>query len=340
MKTSIVIPSNRSDLRSIGNILQLSGLDPESFEVVVRDNSESELKKSLLSYLDPALFKCNFVKSCSAAENFTSALELASGDNVLFMGDDDQLFQEGLKKIKQIRDSGCYADCQVFTGDYLVLRNDAAFIYRYPEFNDAQAADRLSKFIELQANNYIFYSVFNRTFYLKIFDFFWDLPFRFSYSDRLMTLMMLCGTKVAHSNSLLYKYDESAWMTAVGGASKDRVFYAKEGVDPEIDVLHYLMQALEGALLLKSKLARDFASQNLDNSAEKWFEMNFDFFKLNERPVFSRGLTYEQSVDLKKRTISKTSINLYELLEEIANIIAISNKGGAERFFSYWLSTK
>ena len=340
MKTSIVIPTNRSDLRSIGNILQLSGLDPESFEVVVRDNSESELKRNLLSHLDPDLFKCNFVKLCSGGENFTSALKLATGDNVLFMGDDDQLFHEGLKKINQIIDGGCFSDSKVFTGDYLVIRNDKAFMFRYPEINQMMASDRLEKFINMRAQNYIFYSVFNREFYLKIFDFMWSLPFRFSYTDRLMTLIMLCGTKVEQTNSLTYRYDESEWMTAVGAASKDRALYAKEGTDPEIDVLHYLMQALEGALLLRSKIAQSFASQNLDATAEKWFKMNFDIFKSTQRPVFSRGPTYEKSVDLKNRIISRTSINIYELLEEVANILAISNKDGAQRFFSYWVSSK
>ena len=84
MKISLIIPTNRKSYSAIARVLECASLDPERFEVIVRDNSGGEAKYALLSSIDSPTLRLFTVPNQVAFENPIESLRFATGD-VLFL---------------------------------------------------------------------------------------------------------------------------------------------------------------------------------------------------------------------------------------------------------------
>ena len=78
MKISLVCPTNRKSISSYARVCELLSLDPNKFEVIIRDNSECEKKRRFLESLSFENHQILIVPNNGAAENFSEASKLAT----------------------------------------------------------------------------------------------------------------------------------------------------------------------------------------------------------------------------------------------------------------------
>lgn len=332
-KISILVPSNRDSLHTIGTILQLANYDVNKYEVIIRDNSESKNKFDILNNLPNTNFKVFFSNHCQAEDNFLELLKLATGEFILFLGDDDRIFWDGLNSIHNKICTNPSKDTKIYSGSYLITGANRDFIYNYTDLHNEDANQRIINFINSKAN-YIFYSVIETGLYKEMFNFSKSMPCSFSFSDQILTLFLICRSKVFVTDRILFNYNYSEWNTTKKAIEKDRSYYIKNGLDPEIDEIHILLQAIEGYIFLKSQL--NSAYTNLDTAATFWFTNKFNSFLNNIRSVANSNNTYKACQELKSSLSCKTSIDVNKLLLKVCEIMSISNSKLSENYFNFW----
>lgn len=87
---SVIIPTRNRQFYAFEVIQQILELDVEGVEIVVQDNSDSNDLKCLIEGLSASNVKYNYTAhQLSFVDNFSKAIELASGDYLTIIGDDD-----------------------------------------------------------------------------------------------------------------------------------------------------------------------------------------------------------------------------------------------------------
>jgi hypothetical protein len=334
-KISILIPSNRDNFHTIGALLQLAVFDENKYEIIVRDNSESNIKFDILKKISHSNINIVFSKHCEGEENFYELFRLASGEFVLFLGDDDRLFWDGLNSIYDEISKVASSEKRIYSGAYLITGGNRDFIYNYTDLDSQDTNLRIINFTKSKSN-YIFYSVIEKGLYTEMFSFLKSMPCLFLYSDQILTLFLLCRSNVFVSDRILINYDYSEWNTTEKAISKDRSYYLKNGLDPEIDQLHILLQAIEGYLFLKSKLNYNCGLNNLDTSANFWFNSKYNSFLKNTRSISTVNDTHKACNKLKLKLSNLKSIDVNELLNHICEVMSISNIKVSEKYFNFW----
>lgn len=337
MKFSIVIPTNRSSNAAIARLLECSTLDPERFEVIVRDNSGDERKRAVLRGLAPPL-KVEEAPNRGAFENSIEALRLATGEFVFFVADDDWVSVRGLRRLYDLA-SECLPDAGVscVTGTYFLETSTQSGMFRYSGLDDPSPEARVGAYFNARAPNVLFYSGVRRDLANFCFGFMDSLPFKFSYHDQLVSLLYLaCGT-VRQIEPVVYFYDLGEWETDEKTLAKDRSMYVAAGLPEQIDRLHHLIAGMEGALLLKSRLVRDRVPGGGERLINVWFGNLYQRFRQLQRTgSYPPGRVDEAMQRVATKWMSQSAVDLNELLFDVTDAIEVADAAAAARYFDYW----
>jgi len=340
MKISLIIPSNRKSYSAMARILECASLDPSRFEVIVRDNSEDEAKRALLSSIDSPTLRLFTVPNRGAFENPIEALRLATGDFILFLGDDDWLSARGIEQLhalaaREIDD----ATVACFTGTYLIQTSTQSGLFRYPDLDSDNAAKRVASYFEAKAPNVLYYSAVRRSLATFCFSLLEQLPYKFSYHDQLIAMLYLALGRTLQVDQVVYFYDLGEWETSEKSLAKDRAMYVDAGLPLEIDRLHWLLCGMEGGFLLNSVLLSEKRTYDRKELSDLWFANMFTRFKHHYRETgYESSAINEGSLKLKAKWISESEVNLSELLFDVCEILEKADPAGAERYFKFWSS--
>lgn len=102
---SVVIPTRNRQKYLIGAVKQIAAINNPQLEIVIHDNStEKSLKEffSSFSYIGNLFYK-HSSENLSFVENFNRAVELASGDYVIMIGDDDGILPNIIEVAKMAK---------------------------------------------------------------------------------------------------------------------------------------------------------------------------------------------------------------------------------------------
>ena len=337
MKVSIVLPTHRTSNAALARVLECSTLDPDRFEVIVRDNSENESKRAMLRSIMTPSMKLVTAPACGAFENGIEALRAASGEFVFFMADDDWISVRGLQRVHALAQKAA-ADPSVscVTGMYFLETTDNAGLLRYPDLDAPDASVRLKAYLDANAPNVLFYSAVRADVARRCFDFFERVPFKFSYHDQLMSMLYLALGRTLQVDGVVYFYDLGEWETAEKTFAKDRAMYVAAGLPPATDQLHYLLCAMEGGLLLNSRV---MAGQSFDRGRmiQLWFGNMFDRFRKFPRPPLDSDGPYAAAVvRLREKWIAQQDVDLNELLLDVSDALEKHDTGIARGYFEFW----
>ena len=338
MKISLVIPTNRVSYSALARVFEAASLDPEKFELIVRDNSENEAKRALLAKIEAPNLRLFTVPNRGGFENSIEALQLASGEFAFFLSDDDWLSVNGLYQLHEMG-TKFHADESVIglNGLYLIDTSTTSGLFGYKGLDSVDAAQRVTGFIQANGPNMIFYSAVRRPLMTFCFKFMEALPYKFSFHDQLMSLMYLALGRFLTIERVVYFYDHADWETLEGTLSKDRSSYTNAGLPIEVDRLHWLICGLEGALLLNSQLMRNKGTFDRGQLANLWFAANFGRFK-----HWSRELGYAETesnaitMKIRDKWLGDAEVNLHELLLDVCNAFEVADPEGARRYFDFW----
>jgi glycosyltransferase involved in cell wall biosynthesis len=337
MKISLVIPTNRSSYSAIARILEVASLDSNKFELIVRDNSEDERKRTFLSLVESPALRLFNVQNRGAFENFLEALRLSTGDFVLFIGDDDWISTRGLEQLysRALSIDGDNKFAMV-TGDYVVESSSHTGVVRYAALDSESPEQRLTGYLTARAPNVLYYSAVKRPLMLRCYAFVESLPYKLSFHDQLVSLIYLIAGRVATIERVVYFYDLGIWETADGTLTKDRACYRDAGLPIEVDRLHWLICGMEGAFLIKSNLMSEF-SYDRGRMLDLWFSTYFMRFKhLGRESGYSDTPANAATQRVKDKWKGASEANLSELLLDICDVFELVDKPGAERYFNYW----
>jgi hypothetical protein len=338
MKISVVMPTNRTSYSAIARAFDLASLDPSQFELIVRDNSENEDKRALLRKIDSPTLRLAIVSNCSAFQNAIDALQLASGDFVFFLADDDWLSARGLQQLHAlaIQTEGD-PSVACLTGAYVVEMAAATRFFQYRGLDSAEPAKRLESYLDANAANFLYYSAVKRSLADFCFAFMARLPYRFSYHDQLVSLLYLTLGRVLQCDRVVYSYELGDWESLPASLAKDRAWYVEAGLPVEYDRLQCLFCAMEGALLLRSGLVGGKVAFDRTPLSDLWFLRYFARFKHHDRESGSAQSPVTGAIErLRNKWSARPLIDLDELLRDVCEVLQIADTAGAKRYFDFW----
>jgi hypothetical protein len=338
MKISLLVPTNRRSYSAIARILECSALDPTKFEVIVRDNSEDEGKRKLLSSIDSPALRVFTVPNRGAFENPIEALRLASGEFIFFIADDDWFSARGMEQLHSLAtqaDGDASVAC--VTGTYFIESSRQAGLFRYQRLDSDDPATRLTAYFEANAPNVLYYSGVRRSLAEFCFEFMERLPYKFSFHDQLISMLYLALGRTLQLDRVVYFYDLSEWETHEKSLSKDRAMYVQAGLPLEIDRLHWLLCGMEGGFLLNSRLLAERGRYDRKQLSDLWFANMFARFKHHYRETgYESNLMCEGTKRLKEKWIDAAEVNLSELLIDMCDVLESVAPAVADRYFQFW----
>jgi glycosyltransferase involved in cell wall biosynthesis len=338
MKISLLLPTNRKSYSAIARVLECSALDPAKFEVIVRDNSEDEAKRKLLTSIDSPALRVVTVPNHGAFENPIEALRLASGEFIFFLADDDWFSTRGMEQLHAMA-AGANNDASVacVTGTYFIESSRQTGLFRYQQLDSDDPATRLAAYFEANAPNVLYYSGVRRSLANFCFGFMERLPYKFSFHDQLISMLYLALGRILQIDRVVYFYDLAEWETHEKSLSKDRAMYIQAGLPLEIDRLHWLLCAMEGGFLLNSRLLAERGHYDRQQLADLWFANMFARFKHHYREAgYESNVMGEGTSKLKNKWIGEREVNLNELLIDVCDVLESAAPAVADRYFQFW----
>ena len=340
MKISVVVPTHRRSYSALARAFEVASLDPARFEVVVRDNSVDERKREVLRMIQSDAFRLIECDDRGAFENSIASLRAATGEFVLCLADDDWLSLRGMAAIHRLA-SQALDDRSVglITGTYVLEMSDRAGLFRYAGVDVADPVARLRSYFSIPAPNVLYYSAVRRDLAIFCFEFLDRLPYKFSFHDQLLSLLYLSIGRVLQVENVVYSYDLGEWETAERSLAKDRAMYEAAGLPPEIDRLHWLLCAMEGGFLLNSQMVRDRIQGDRNALATVWFANMFDRFRNHARVAhFPASPLNDATLRLREKWVNSAEVNLNELLFDVSDVLDVSDRSVAQRYFQFWSS--
>jgi len=322
----------------MARVLELASLDPAKFEIIVRDNSENSLKAEILSKVKSSALKLLSAPNRGAFENPVEALREATGDYVFLVADDDWISARGFQQLHTLAERAV-TDPTVasLTGTYLVDSTDGAGLFRYEELDALSAEKRLESYLSANTSNFLYYSAIRRAHIEFCFDFLARLPYKFSYHDQLVSLMYLALGRTLQITQILYHYDLGEWETRDRTLLKDRAMYIAAGLPVAYDRLHFLFAALEGALVLRSRMLKERASYETPKMIELWFGSMFNRFRFNDRGADYGGDNFDAATAaVRAKWLGEVRASLDELLLDITDLLELCDKKRAANYFEFW----
>lgn len=338
VKLSVLLPSHRSGLTAISRIAQVCSWAGPNIEVIVRDNSGNAEKRDLISRFRSEHCKVICVDPCEPLENFFSLLEMAKGEFIFSAADDDFSFDRGIRSMSEFLDQ-TVADPSVvgIIGHYVLESSSGSSIASYDGCDSDDPVTRVAGYLTNGGPNVFCYSALRRDMLAHTYAFLTAMPFYLSFHDQIQALLFLLQGKFLKIDRLLYCYDVGAWEASKTAEGRDIAFYQAAGLDPAINLIHWLLCAFEGAVLARNAtLFPDYPLAQRQAIADRWFATRFVSFVRNARSAHGSGYE-DESRRIRQRLLASTGqLSFQSLLAEICNLIALFSTEKADRYHAFW----
>lgn len=337
MKISVVCPTNRKSISSYARICELLSLDPNKFEVIIRDNSECEKKSCFLKSLSFENHKIRIVPNNGATENFSEASKLATGDYLLFIADDDWFFKSSLEMIHQLAvASKENKNLTALTGTYLVSSSSGIGSVSYLGLDSNNPLSRMQGYLNV-GPNLLYYSVYKKNVFHLSWSLLEKLPYAFCHADLLFVIPALVLGNIASVKTLFYQWDFGEWDGADKAMGKRAGICQAAGLPKEFSVLDKLLTAVEGALLINSKLLGNYMRDDRSGIAKHWLQNFFAQYQGCPFQNYFPDSEHKNRVDqFRSKLFSIGNISLEGLLEEVSGLFSQVDPAGAEKYFKFW----
>lgn len=152
IRFSVLLPTRNGGAFIADCIHSVLSQDFVDFELIVSDNAnEDDTPRILAGIADPRLKVVRQTRVLSVHENWNATLDVAQGEYVLMLGDDDYLLPGALRRLDRVLSSFGDPDCALFNGFSFAAPNSidtgsdsywAPFHHRYDSSFAAGVMDR------------------------------------------------------------------------------------------------------------------------------------------------------------------------------------------------------
>lgn len=335
---SLVMPSNRVGLGAYARILDACSCAAGDIEVVIRDNSGSAEKERLLSLVDNPRCHLRFVPPCLARENFQKALDLASGEFVFLVADDDYCNRRSFTSIANFA-AQHKAEHSIagISGKYLIEKAQGLEVFAYQPLNSTSTIDRGRNYLHSPNLNVLPYSAIRRSLVISVCDYVNSVPFLFSYTDQLMSILYLLYGRFVDANCIVYNYDLHEWEHDKALA-KDIKYYTDAGFHESTVRLHWLLCAFEGVKAILTAPIGSALRSDRQAIAAIWFDVMINRLRQSQHryaPLDNSTIDAE-AISLCNKWTSTSNISLDAMLADICGFFSLSSPEAAFKFFNFW----
>lgn len=338
VKLSILIPSNRDNLAAYSRIAQACSWANPSLEVIVRDNSGSAAKRQLLAQIERENCQIIVVEPCEPRENWTQLFGQAKGEFVFFLSDDDVCFDRAIAALPGII-AGVVDDRSVagIAGTCAIETSQGTSIFAYPNIDADDPLARISGYLSSDGPNVLLFSPIRRQVMQFSLDLANAMPFSFSFSDQIISLLYLLSGKFSRLKRLMYVYDFGNWEIAETAQLIDLDYYTAEKLDPAINKLHWFLCGFEGATLIRNlNTLPNYTMAQRQAMADLWFSTMFIRFKNHKRQSYSSALLQDADVLCEKWKSAAGRLSFHDMLVDICEFMALSSKDNSLKYYAFW----
>jgi hypothetical protein len=243
---SICIPSHarlvdaRASIDSARALLSHNGI-----EVVVSDNSRDVEKANYYKLLQENNFRYLESLHNNGMDNWRNAIDAATGEFIMMLGDDDILVALPGFSVPQPSDLRGLIG---FRPTFALFSPDQG-IYRPTNFNvqGERAVDRVKDYIQKNGgSNVTIYSGFRRDAWQSLFtNYIVHHPTRAGYTDWSLMLALASAGPVGLANGLVYLYNNSNWDSEEKVSASNHRLAATTGLPPEAVQIQPAFQAID-----------------------------------------------------------------------------------------------
>lgn len=340
MKLSVICGTNRSSLVAWSRLVNVCSFGGDDVQVIIRDNSGDPAKREFLSRIPCRNCQIILVDPCKAWENGLAITLLAQGDFVLSVADDDDSNDLAIRDIcRRIDEVGGDPSVVGVTGKFLLETDTQSAIFRYDGADRASGAERMLGYLRSGGPNILQYSAIRRDALHAVSRLLQRLPYRFSYTDQLQSLLYLASGRFEYIERVMYRYDISSnWGGPDAALNSDLRYYLEAEVDPSAVRLHWLMCAFEGAKAVLSKYdgAPGLPADQRAEMARLWFQSRYRLFQaLNDRSA--PGARFEAHArKLAAKWMDIKTIDMNMLLEDLSEYFALHSPEAGQRYNEFW----
>ncbi|HKS84814.1 MAG TPA: glycosyltransferase [Pseudolabrys sp.] len=338
MQLSILLPTCRHSAAALARIAQACSWACPEIEVIIRDNSGNFEKRAMLAQFRRDHCKIVSVEPCSPRENYSEALNLATGEFIFCIADDDMCLDRAIAAIPGVIDQhGKDPSVVGINGSYAVETSHGTSIAAYDNLDSDDVMSRVMGLLTHKGPNVLFYSALRRSVVKQLCTLFDTLPFSFSFHDQILCLFYLLNGKFLRMPRLFYVYDLGVWETGESAQKRDADFYKAAGLDLAINKLQWLLCGFEGAsLVMHAKVFPQMPIERRQTTADFWFTAMFDRFRVQQRMGFGSLRGSEADKLCHKLRNATGQMTFQNILSDICAFIALSSPGHAQKYFDYW----
>jgi hypothetical protein len=340
MHLSLVMPSNRVGLGAYARILAACSWAGDNVEVIIRDNSGSEEKASFLQTINADNCKIVSVPPCSMIENSAKVVDMASGDFMMWLADDDLTTEFAIRSaVEAIAAHGGDESVAGIDGLYLLERIQQSAFYSYPPLDSTNAGERSAAFLAAGVN-LLDYAPIRRPIYISASIFTRKIPFNFVFRDFILSILSLLQGRYVRVERVIYIYNNENWDSAELCMKSDLKYYMADGFDDSLILLHWLICAMEGArAIFGAPLAQAPSPQERAQVASVWYGNMLGRARMSQnwRQALSSPRADEAS-RLADKWLSKKEVSLDGLLEDLCMFFSAFSAEKALTYYKFWTS--
>lgn len=338
MQLSILVPTNRTGPLACSRIVQACSWAGPNIEVIVRDNSGDAEKREWLSHLHRDHCKIIAADPCEPLEQVSALLDLAKGDFLYLVADDDFCFDRAMAALPgMIAQHGGDPSFVGVTGTYAIDTSKGSRIVGYQDVDSSDVAARVTGYLNFSGPNVLFYAVLRQDVLRRTSAFMRAMPFFFSFHDQIYCLLYLLSGRLVRIERLFYLYDLGIWEDDELGQKRDLDFYNAAKMDPAISKLQWFMCALEGAALtMNSQMFPDYTLAQREAVGSRWLATMLRRFKDHKRTAFDSRFADKADLLCAALQASIGKMSLTDMVIEVSSFIALFSNRQAKMYFDFW----
>lgn len=323
---------------ALSRIAQACSWASPSIEVIVRDNSGNPKKRAQIAHFQREHCTIVSAEPCQPLENFSALMQLAKGDFVFCLADDDLFFDRAIAALPAMIDRfGGDPAVAGIAGNYIVESSKGSEQISYRNIDSDDVTARVAGYLSHPGANVLVYSPQRRAMIERVFRFMGAMPFYLSYHDQIICLLYLLNGKFVRLPKLIYGYDFGPWEDMQSGQKRDVAFYSAAGLDPAINKLHWFLCGFEGAMLIRNgEIFPDHPTAQRQKMADQWFSVMFQRFLDNPRLTFDSRFAAQADTLCQKLRTSQGHLSFVDMLSDICHFIALFSDAKAQGYLTFW----
>jgi hypothetical protein len=325
-------------MMALSRIAQACSWASPSIQIVVRDNSGDVEKREQIKHFQRDNCTIVSVDPCQPLENLSGLMQLAEGDFIFCIGDDDLCFDRAIAALPGVIDDvGMDPTVAGISGTYALESSKGTALATYDNIDSDDVTVRIAGYLSYGGANVLAYSPQRRALVERVFRFMRTIPFFLSYHDQITCLLYLLNGKFVKLPRLLYAYDVGPWESGKSAQEADVRFSRAAGLDPAINKLHWFMCGFEGAVLIRnSDIFPDYSMTQRQKMADQWFSTMFMRFLNNPRLTFESDFAVQAEAVCEKLRASQGRLSFVDMLIDICQLIALTSDAKAQSYLNFW----